>query len=261
MTNDLTAHENVHTAPTERSLALRVRRWFLVASPVLAGLFAVLGAAADPAVGTDGAVMWKAYAENPDRVQFKSFGFHWSYSFWLLPTLLIAGLVRGRGVWLANVAALLGFVGISTLPGLLIIDLYDSAIGQVGGVQTTAAVNNLGEQMWAATAIVTPGIVGFVLAPPLAALAAWRAGLVRWCGPLAVLAGFLVFTLSNITAWGAALTTLCFTVFAYELHRGTASDRVLLADPPARDAGAVPVREHEVEPGGVQTRRAMRSSS
>nr|MBA3264883.1 hypothetical protein [Nocardioidaceae bacterium] len=71
-----------------RSAGLRVRRWLLVASPVLAGLFAILGAAADPAVGQDGVVLWQAYTENPESLQFKSFGFHWAYSFWMLPSLL-----------------------------------------------------------------------------------------------------------------------------------------------------------------------------
>lgn len=92
-------------AGTTGSAALSARRWFLVASPVLAGLFAVLGAASDPAVGEDGLVLWRAYAENPDALQFKAFGLHWAFAFWLVPPLLIAGLVRSRGVWIANVAA------------------------------------------------------------------------------------------------------------------------------------------------------------
>lgn len=117
---DRTAHSPVlpDAARSTAGAGLSIRRWFLVASPVLAGLFAVLGAACDPAVGQDGPVLWEAYAENPEPLQLKSFGLHWAYAFWLVPTLLIAGLVRDRGVWIANVAAFLGFVGISTLPGL-----------------------------------------------------------------------------------------------------------------------------------------------
>ncbi len=228
MTTSPAAVDPVPTAPAtaqaDRDAAgagLNVRRWFLVASPVLAGLFAVLGAAADPAVSQDGLALWKAYAENPDPLQFKSFGFHWAYSFWLIPTLLIAGLVRHRGVWLANIAAVLGFVGISTLPGLLFIDFYDSAIGQVAGADTTALVAETMEGMWGPPAIATPGIVGFVLGPPLAAMAAWRAGLVRWWGPVAVVAGFAAFTVSGVAVWGTVVTTMCFTAFAYELARGT----------------------------------------
>ena len=217
------ASTSAHAASerSRRGTGLAVRRWFLVAAPVLAGLFAILGAAADPAVGQDGLALYRKYAANPEPLQFKSLGFHWSYSFWLVPPLLIASLVRGRGVWLANIGALLGFVGISTLPGLLFVDFYDSAIGQVGGAQLTVQVNEVMEGMWGVPALVTPGLVGFVLAPPVAALAAWRAGIVRWWGVVAVVAGFLAFGLSGVAVWGTVLTTLCFTVFALELARGT----------------------------------------
>lgn len=215
------ASPDAATSHSNGGAGLAVRRWFLVAAPVLAGLFAILGAAADPAVGQDGLALYRKYAANPDSLQFKSFGFHWSYSFWLVPPLLIASLVRGRGVWLANIGALLGFVGISTLPGLLFVDFYDSAIGQVGGAQLTVQVNETMEGMWGVPALVTPGLIGFVLALPVAALGAWRAGIVRWWGPVAVVAGFLAFGVSGVAVWGTVLTTLCFAVFALELARGT----------------------------------------
>jgi hypothetical protein len=224
-TAELVADVPAATVAASAPAALSVRRWFLVASPVLAGLFAILGASNDPAVGQDGMVLWKAYAENPDSLQFKSFGFHWAYAFWLLPALLIAGLVRARGAWIANVAAFLGFVGISTLPGLLFVDFYDSAIGQVAGAETTAEVSAVMEGMWGVPAIAVPGMIGFVLGLPVAALAAWRAGLVRWWGPLAVVAGFAAFAFSGVAVWGTVLTTVFFSVFAYELARGTRPDR------------------------------------
>jgi len=56
---------------------------------------------------------------------------------------------------------------------------------------------------------------------PLAAVAAWRAGLVRWLGPVAVVAGYVAFAGSGVAVWGALITTACFSVFAYELARGT----------------------------------------
>lgn len=206
--------------------ALSVRRWFLVASPVLAGLFAVLGAASDPAVGQDGLVLYQAYADNPEPLQLKSLGLHWAYAFWLVPTLLIAGLVRDRGAWIANVAAFLGFVGISTLPGLLFVDYMTSAIGQVAGAEVTAQVSEVVDGMWGVPVFVMPGMVGFLLGLPLAALAAWRGGLVRWWGPLAVVGGFAAFAVSSVAVWGMVLTTVCFTVFAYELARGTRPSRL-----------------------------------
>ena len=49
--------------------ALAARRAFLVAAPVLAGLFAIVGAYADPAAGTSGQEMWKVYAANPEPLE------------------------------------------------------------------------------------------------------------------------------------------------------------------------------------------------
>lgn len=214
-----TITEPVAAPEIRTGAALSFRRAALIAAPVLAGLFAIVGATADPAVGQNGVELWTKYAADPDSLQFKSFGFHWSYAFWLLPALLLAGMIRQRGVWLANVAGVLGFVGISTLPGLLVVDFYDSAIGQVAGVQTTQQVNETMEGMWAIQAIVQPGLIGFLLALPFAVAAAWRAGLVRWWAFAAVVAGQAAFMLSGVTAWGCALTTACFAILSYALAR------------------------------------------
>ena len=202
--------------------AVAVRRWLIVASPVLAGLFAVVGAAADPGAGTSGREMWQIYAAHPEPLQLKSLGLHWPYAFWIAPALLLAAYVKGKGAWLANVAAGLGFVGMTTLPGLLFVDWYDSAIGQLYGVDGTAKVNELMTgSMWGPVAFTTPGLVGFMLGLPLAALALWRAGRVRWWAPVSVLAGYAAFFLSNVMWWGCAVTAACFAVFAVALERAT----------------------------------------
>jgi hypothetical protein len=204
------------------SRALVARRWFLVASPVLAGLFAVVGAYADPVAGVSGREMWEAYAANPGRLQFKSLGFHWSYAFWIAPALLLAAYVRGKGAWLANIAAVLGFAGMTTLPGLLFVDWYDSAIGQLYGVDGVAAVNErMTETMWGPMVFTMPGILGLLTALPIAAFALWRAGLARWWAPVSVIAGTAAFMLSGVTWWGCAITTGCFAVFAVAVERAT----------------------------------------
>ena len=202
-----------------RPLGLSLRRWFLIAAPILAGLFAILGAAADPAVGQDGRVLYEKYAANPDPLQWKSLGFHWSYAFWTMAAFVLAAHVRRRGVWLANGALLLAFVGATTLPGLLFVDFYDSAIGQVGGAQLTVEVNEAMEAMWGVPALAVPGVVGFILSLPVAALAAWRGGIVRWWGFAAVLGGVAAFALSGVAVWGTVLLTAFFTVFAGALAR------------------------------------------
>ena len=212
-----------------RSRALSVRRGFLIASPVLAGIFAIVGAAADPAAGISGTKMFEIYTANPEALQFKSLGFHWSYAFWIIPAFMAAAYVRGRGAWLANIAALLGFVGMTTLPGLLFIDWYDSAIGQVhGGAEAVVAVQDkMSETMWGIPWFTTPGILGLMVALPLATIALWRGGVVRWWAFVAVLAGQAAFMFSNVMWWGCAITTVCFTVFAIGLERGTRGSTAL----------------------------------
>ena len=203
------------------SAALTARRAVLVASPVLAGALAVVGAAADPAAGLADDTLFRLYAENPGPLQVKSLALHWSYAFWMLPALLVAAWVRGRGAWLANATALVGFVGMTTLPGLLFSDWYDSAIGQEFGVDGNLAVAARMEEMWGVPVFTLPGIVGLVLALPLTALTLWRAGLARAWGLLPVLAGFAAFTLSNVMWWGCLVTTVCFAVFSVVLARAT----------------------------------------
>ncbi len=204
------------------SRALSARRWFLILAPVLAGLFAIVGAYADPAAGLSDEKMWKIYAEEPWVLQIKSLGFHWAYAFWIAPALLITPYVRGRGAWLANVTAFVGFAGMTTLPGLLFVDWYDSAIGQLYGVDGVAAVSERMDQvMWGVPYFVMPGLLGLVLALPLTAITLWRAGLVRWWALVAVVAGFAAFTLSNVMWWGCLITTLCFAVFSLALYRAT----------------------------------------
>ena len=190
------------TATHGRTLALSLRRWALIALPVLAGVFAIVGAAADPAVGLDGRPLYERYAANPDPLQWKSFGFHWSYACWTMIAFLLALVVRARGVWIANVALVLGFVGATTLPGLLVVDFYDSAIGQVAGVDTTVRVNEAMESMWAIQAIAGPGVFSAIFSLPVAAVAAWRAGIVRWWAVAAVVAGIVAFGGSSVAVWG-----------------------------------------------------------
>lgn len=205
--------------------ALSARRSFLIASPVLAGLFAVIGAYADPAVGLQGRALYELYAANPEPLQFKSLGFHWAYAFWMLPALLVAPYVRGRGSWLANVTAFVGFAGMTTLPGLLIVDYYDSAIGQAFGVEGALAVEEVMTGMWGLPVLALPGMLGLLLSLPLTAITLWRAGLARWWALVAVLAGFAAFHFSGITWWGCAVMTVCYGVFSVALANATRSSR------------------------------------
>jgi hypothetical protein len=207
----------------------------LVAAPVVAGLLAIGGAVADPAVDLDGTAMWASYAENPDPLQWKSVLYHFSYAVWCLAALMVAAAVRRRGSWAANVAGLLAFLGISSLPGFLVVDFYDSSIGQVLGVEATAQVNERLEGMWGLAVMGGTGIVGFLLCLPVAGLAAWRAGLVPWWAAAAPLVGIVAgmgVLGANVPGW--AVTTVGFAVLSGALARGTRSEDAPSAAAPSR---------------------------
>lgn len=205
-----------------RTRALAVRRGFLIASPVLAGVLLLVAAITDPGAGVSGAEMNRLYTENPGALQWHSLTLHWSYAFWTGIALLAAAHVRGRGAWIANVGALLGFAGMTTLPGLLAVDWYDSSVGQLHGVGAVEQLHDhMDSTMWALPFFVTPGIAGLMLSLPIAAIALLRAGVIRWWALAAVVAGYVAFIGSNVTPWGCALTAVFFTVFAVGLARGT----------------------------------------
>lgn len=213
------------TLTSTQPAGVRVRRYALVSLPVLAGICLTVGAVADPAAGLDGDRMYELYAAHPDALQIKSLAFHWGYAFWIGTALLVAGLVRGRGVWLANLAGVLGFAGMTTLPGLLFGDWVDSATGQLWGVEGVNAMHDRVEQIaWGMPFFQTPGVAGLVLALPIAALALWRAGIVCWWAPVAVIAAFAAFVISSVTWPGCVVATACLTVFSVGLARGTAGE-------------------------------------
>lgn len=233
MSDTLTAAAASAAAPHPDRARVRpsilTRRLLLIVAPVLAGLFAILGTAADPGAGISGPDLWKLYAENPDPLQWKSFGLHWSYTFWALPALGAWGFVRSRGAWLANIAGLFGIVGIAMLPGMLIVDFYDSAVAQVAGVDTLAEVYGVFDGMWAVDAMVLPGNISLLVSLPLAAAALWRSGLVRWWAFSAPVVGTAALFLSGFLWWGAVLFTLTAVVLAGEIVLGLRrSDRVAL---------------------------------
>ena len=205
--------------PAAGSSARAARRWFLVAAPALAGVCAVVGAAADPAVNQDGAALYAAYAADPDAVQIKSFAYHFSYLFLGAAALALVPHVRRRGSWLANVAGVLALLGITTMPGFIAVDFFDSATGQLFGVEGAVQVNERVGQMWALVVMAGTGGPSLLLALPLAALAAWRGGLLPWWGPLATTAGLAGFMVVGANVPGALVMTAGFAVLSVALAR------------------------------------------
>ena len=212
----------VPATATPMPAGVRVRRYALLSLPVLAGICLTVGAIADPAAGIDGDRMYELYAEHPDALQIKSLAFHWAYAFWIGTALLVTGLVRGRGVWLANLAGVLGFAGMTTLPGLLFGDWVDSATGQLWGVEGVNAMHDrIADVSWGMPIFQLPGFAGLALALPIAVFALWRGRVVHWWAPLSVIAAFAAFMISYATWPGCVVATACLTVLSVALARGT----------------------------------------
>jgi hypothetical protein len=214
------------TTGSTRSAALR--RGFFVASPILAGVLLLIATIADPGAGSTGQEMNQAYTDNPGALQWHSLTLHWSYAFWGLTALLAAAYVKGRGAVLANIGAFAGFVAMTTLPGILAVDWYDSSIGQVYGVDAIASLHDhMDKTLWALPFFAAPGILGLLLCLPIATAALWRGGVVRWWAFAAALAGTATFIGSGVTVWGVSLTAVLFTVLGVDLARGTRGHRAV----------------------------------
>ena len=169
--------------------ALRARQVAVVGAPVLAAILIVAGFFLDPAIDESGREMAREYAENPGREQVSALAFHFAFALLVIPAVALIVAVRGRGAWLANVAAFLAVLGMTTLPGFLLGDFYDIAIyGELGG-EAWETVDDRMQELPGATAMFVTGYFGFVLTLPVALLAAWRAGLLHWWPALLVFAG------------------------------------------------------------------------
>ena len=185
---------------TARSRSAALRRGFFIASPILAGVLLLVATIADPGAGSTGQEMNRAYAAHPGALQVHSLTLHWSYAFWGVTAFMAAAYVRGRGSVLADIGAFLGFVAMTTLPGILAVDWYDSSIGQVYGVDAVGSLHeHMDKTLWALPFFAAPGIIGLLLCLPVAAAALWRGRVVRWWSFAAAVAGTATFIGSGVT--------------------------------------------------------------
>ena len=168
----------MHT--TTPSTAFAVRRWAVIAAAGLSGVLVFVSMLVDPAPSADGRELIVAYSENTAASGLHTNLIHYGFALIAPVVYVIVGMVRGRGGWLANVAGLLAVIGLSTLPGLVMLDLTTTAAVQATDVDTAHAIEQqLGERV-SFLAIVIPAFLSSVLALPVAVAAMWRAGLVHW---------------------------------------------------------------------------------
>jgi hypothetical protein len=103
----------------------------------------------------------------------------------------MVGLVRRRGAWIANLAGVLAVLGLSTLPGLVLLDYFDVAVEHAAGLEAAVNAGDAVEKLPGFAAVTVPAFISAILAVPVATLALWRARLVAWWIPLVAAAALL----------------------------------------------------------------------
>ncbi len=187
------------------------------------------GANVEP-LAEHGRELVEAYAVNPGPLHFKVLGYHFAYTLWAVTALGLVGLVRRRGAWLANVAGVLALLAISSIPGFLIGDFVDSAIGQHLGIEAAVTVADTVSQQWGFVVMQLTGFAGLLLGLPLATAAAARARVLPWWPTAAVVAGSAAFlgfavTLPGNILFALALAGLSFAIARIDPNHWTAVDR------------------------------------
>ncbi len=195
------------------------RRYAVIAAPILAAIGIVIGTFVDPDIGAEGAELAREYAENPGRIQVSALALHFAFALLAVPAAALIVGVRGRGAWLANLAGVLFVLGMTTLPGFLLIDFVDLALYEYGGATAYEAVTDRIEELPAANVMFITGFFGFALTLPVALLGAWRGGRMPWWPALVVLAGQIAAQVvpggMGLLVWAAALLILAWVLWRY----------------------------------------------
>ncbi len=204
---------------TEPTSAVAVRRWAVIAAAALSWVLVMISMVVDPAPDASGRELIAAYAGDTFASGLHTNLIHYGFALMAPVVYVMVGMVRRRGAWLANVAALLAVIGLSTLPGLVMLDLTTTAAAQVTDVDTAFAIEEQLGQSPAFVLLVVPAFLSAVLALPVAVAALWRAGLVHW--GLAVAAVLASVAPNVMPVWwiGFGIHTAFMLLLAYVLWR------------------------------------------
>ena len=157
--------------------ALRIRRGAVIGAAGASGLLVLLSMFVDPVPDADGVELIRGYSEDLTRSGWHTNLIHYGFALFAPVVYAMVGLVRARGAWLANVAGVFAILGLSTLPGLVLLDFTSVAAALATDVDTAWTIEEELGQLPAFILIAAPAFVAAVLALPLAIVALWRAGL------------------------------------------------------------------------------------
>jgi hypothetical protein len=171
--------------------ALSFRRWAVILAAGLSGVIVLISIVVEPGRDAEGREIIQAYAPN-DRAQgLHTNLIHYGFALFAPVAYAMVGLVRRRGAWIANLAGLLAVLGLSTLPGLVLLDYFSVAVAHVADLEVTVNAEDAVEKLPGFAAVTAPAFISSILAVPVATLALWRARLVAWWIPLVAVAASL----------------------------------------------------------------------
>ena len=190
-----------HTDPSAGHLptALRARRGAVVAAAGLSGLLVLVSMVVDPVPTAEGRDLIEGYAGDLTRSGLHTNLIHYGFALIAPVVYAMVALVRSRGAWLANVAGLLAVVGLSTLPGLVLLDFTTVAAALSADLDAAVAVEQQMNELGWFVVIVLPAFLSAMLALPVALAAMWRGGLVP--GYLPVLAVATTLAMQFVPVW------------------------------------------------------------
>ena len=191
----------------------------MIAAPLIAAVLIVAGVFLDPDIDASGRELAREYAENEGVTQISALSFHFAFVMWAPLVFALVGLVRGRGAWLANVAAILAVLGATTLPGFLLVDFYAIAIYDTVGGDEWDRINDKIEELPGATVLFITGFLGHMLCLPAALFAAWRAALLPLWTPVAVSISIVLAQALQPFGSGLLILAVAMVALAYALSR------------------------------------------
>ena len=151
--------------------AVRVRRWAVILAALLSGALVFVSMLVDPVPDASGEALIAGYAAHPLLQGVHTTLIHYGYALFAPVAFSLVGLVRGRGAWLANGAGLCAVLGLTTLPGLVLVDYHDVATANVAGLSVAVAASDAVGTLPGFLPLLLPALISSALSP-----AARRAG-------------------------------------------------------------------------------------
>ena len=186
-------------APVEQATTSGIRRVVQVALPAAVGGLLAAAVLTDPGAANEGREMVRTYAAELDQLQWHVLFLHLGYGAWGLVPFALSPLVRGRGRRLMNLAMVLGFLVMVSMPGLMMSDMFTAAVANEHGLDAAMKLyDEMPADQWAIKSYLLPGLISMLLVLPVTFAGLARARRTRWW---AVVPALLV--LPTFAAFGA----------------------------------------------------------